>query len=79
MLTPITQILLFKRDLAKSTVFLPTWLSTSLPGGLSHALRTIVVEPARVKGQKVCYTCQIEAFTKKFSNKEKPLQVVVGV
>jgi hypothetical protein len=30
--TPLTQILLLKRDLAKSTVFLPAWLSTSLPG-----------------------------------------------
>jgi hypothetical protein len=27
----------------------------------------------------VCYTCQIEAFIKKSSNKGKPLQVVVGI
>jgi len=37
------------------------------------------MEPAWVEGQMVRYTCQIEAFIKKFTNKGEALQVVVGV
>src|SRR5512134_547626 len=72
---PLTEILLFKRDLAKSAVFLPAWLSTSLSDGLSHALRTIVTQPARVKGEKVQHPRQIEPFIKEPSNEGKPLSV----
>jgi hypothetical protein len=37
------------------------------------------MKPAWVEGQVVCDTCQIETFIKKFSNKGKPLQVIIGV